>query len=202
VEERWPSAASAVRHALQRAAWARTGAPQLRVYTLSKDKGIASHGAPGPRRPHGPADPRSRARDAEAGGYRSSRHKQKFSDPFDMISPVVYSGSHENRAAGSSCQVPSSRRAKAVPRLPDWCSTPPRPRGRACRGGPGPKPKATGRQILAWLREAPCLDCGRKFPPVCMDFDHRDPATKDPHGFRRVGCRALGRGAEMRPGVC
>lgn len=42
-----------------------------------------------------------------------------------------------------------------------------------------------GRQHRAerfvWLDEIkakPCLDCGRSFPPECMDFDHRDPATK------------------------
>lgn len=34
---------------------------------------------------------------------------------------------------------------------------------------------------LAWLRElrqVPCMDCGRVFPPHVMDFDHRDPKTK------------------------
>ena len=25
----------------------------------------------------------------------------------------------------------------------------------------------------------PCTDCGREFPPVCMDFHHRDPGAKD-----------------------
>jgi len=29
-----------------------------------------------------------------------------------------------------------------------------------------------------WLKDQPCMDCGLKFPPVCMDFDHRDPSTK------------------------
>lgn len=28
------------------------------------------------------------------------------------------------------------------------------------------------------LKSKPCLDCGGTFPPVCMDFDHRDPADK------------------------
>lgn len=34
---------------------------------------------------------------------------------------------------------------------------------------------------FVWLDEvknSPCLDCGQKFPPECMDFDHRVPATK------------------------
>ena len=33
----------------------------------------------------------------------------------------------------------------------------------------------------AWLDEQkmkPCADCGGTFPPVCMDFHHRDPSTK------------------------
>lgn len=24
----------------------------------------------------------------------------------------------------------------------------------------------------------PCVDCGKTFPPYCMDFDHRDPKEK------------------------
>lgn len=28
------------------------------------------------------------------------------------------------------------------------------------------------------LKTAPCLDCGLKYPPFCMDFDHRDSAMK------------------------
>ena len=28
------------------------------------------------------------------------------------------------------------------------------------------------------LKSAPCVDCGRRFPPFVMDFDHRDPSTK------------------------
>lgn len=28
------------------------------------------------------------------------------------------------------------------------------------------------------LKQAPCVDCGGKFPPICMDFDHRDPTKK------------------------
>ena len=37
------------------------------------------------------------------------------------------------------------------------------------------------RNSFEWLDEAkakPCMDCGGTFPPECMDFDHRDPATK------------------------
>ena len=28
------------------------------------------------------------------------------------------------------------------------------------------------------LKSVPCADCKQTFNPVCMDFDHRDPATK------------------------
>lgn len=34
---------------------------------------------------------------------------------------------------------------------------------------------------FAWLdkaKDVPCLDCGGRFPPECMDFDHRDPSVK------------------------
>ena len=32
--------------------------------------------------------------------------------------------------------------------------------------------------MLNELRDIPCADCGRRFPPCVMQFDHRDPATK------------------------
>ena len=28
------------------------------------------------------------------------------------------------------------------------------------------------------LKAAPCMDCGLKFPPICMDFDHRPTEKK------------------------
>jgi hypothetical protein len=37
------------------------------------------------------------------------------------------------------------------------------------------------RATLAWLRDlrcVPCMDCGGRFPPYAMDFDHRDPTQK------------------------
>jgi len=37
--------------------------------------------------------------------------------------------------------------------------------------------QAKVRMILWNSKAAPCADCGRKFDPVCMDFDHR-PGTK------------------------
>lgn len=27
-------------------------------------------------------------------------------------------------------------------------------------------------EFLAWLKDVPCADCNKKFPSVCMDFDH------------------------------
>lgn len=31
---------------------------------------------------------------------------------------------------------------------------------------------------LRQLKTGPCSDCGRTFPPYCMDFDHRDGSDK------------------------
>lgn len=28
------------------------------------------------------------------------------------------------------------------------------------------------------LRDVPCAECGKRYPVVCMDFDHKDPSTK------------------------
>jgi hypothetical protein len=33
-------------------------------------------------------------------------------------------------------------------------------------------------ELLARLRDVPCLDCGRRFPFYVMQFDHRDPVKK------------------------
>ena len=33
-------------------------------------------------------------------------------------------------------------------------------------------------EMLREWRDVPCADCGRRFEPYQMDFDHRDPATK------------------------
>lgn len=39
-------------------------------------------------------------------------------------------------------------------------------------------------RAVAFVREqktAPCMDCHRTFPPVCMDFDHREAGDKTAH---------------------
>jgi hypothetical protein len=42
-------------------------------------------------------------------------------------------------------------------------------------------------RLLEALREVPCADCGGRFPPCAMDFDHRDPMTKTTGVTRMVG---------------
>lgn len=39
--------------------------------------------------------------------------------------------------------------------------------------------RASHRQLLRELRERSCTDCGQSFPYYVMQFDHRDPATKN-----------------------
>ena len=34
------------------------------------------------------------------------------------------------------------------------------------------------RQWLDGQKNKPCVDCGGRFPSICMDFDHRDPGWK------------------------
>ncbi len=42
-------------------------------------------------------------------------------------------------------------------------------------------------RLLDELRVGPCADCGGRFPPCAMDFDHRDSATKTKGVTRLVG---------------
>jgi len=35
------------------------------------------------------------------------------------------------------------------------------------------------RRTKVWaMKDKPCMDCGVKYPPYVMDFDHRDPSQK------------------------
>lgn len=38
--------------------------------------------------------------------------------------------------------------------------------------------KLKQRDWVKALKDHPCSDCGNKFPPECMDFDHRDRSQK------------------------
>ena len=47
--------------------------------------------------------------------------------------------------------------------------------------------------ILDRCRAVPCSDCGERYPPCAMDFDHRDPSTK-----RAAVTRMIGRAGTQR----
>lgn len=38
--------------------------------------------------------------------------------------------------------------------------------------------RARQREVIQVAKDVPCTDCGQRFPPFVMDFDHRDPSTK------------------------
>jgi hypothetical protein len=40
------------------------------------------------------------------------------------------------------------------------------------------KHKQKRQEFRDWVKDQPCLDCGQKFPPECMDFDHRPGTIK------------------------
>ena len=42
-------------------------------------------------------------------------------------------------------------------------------------------------QLLDDLRSVPCADCGRRFAPCAMDFDHREPTGKVSGVTRMIG---------------
>lgn len=35
------------------------------------------------------------------------------------------------------------------------------------------------REWINEIKSVPCMDCGKTFPPCCMDFDHREPHSKE-----------------------
>lgn len=43
-------------------------------------------------------------------------------------------------------------------------------------------------ELLHELKRLPCADCEETFPPEAMDFDHRDPQSKDFDILNRAGC--------------
>lgn len=42
-------------------------------------------------------------------------------------------------------------------------------------------------ELLDELRDTPCMDCGARFPPYVMQFDHRDPTTKTQLVSKMIG---------------
>lgn len=56
--------------------------------------------------------------------------------------------------------------AKAVDRRPQ-----------SVRVSRGSRPE-TKRAVVERMKEAPCMDCGGTYPPICMDFDHRPGEKK------------------------
>ncbi len=48
------------------------------------------------------------------------------------------------------------------------------------RRNPLPKIARSNRfkSLMEQYKNRPCMDCGRTFPTVCMDFDHRDRSNK------------------------
>lgn len=40
------------------------------------------------------------------------------------------------------------------------------------------KAVARNQSFVNQIKSVPCMDCGGRFPPCAMDFDHRDPDVK------------------------
>jgi hypothetical protein len=46
------------------------------------------------------------------------------------------------------------------------------------------------RDLLLRLRDRPCMDCGNRYPPIAMEFDHRDPSMKR-YNVAASWCRSI-----------
>lgn len=55
---------------------------------------------------------------------------------------------------------------------------------------------AANRAIIDAAKDVPCKLCGQRFPVVCMDFHHRDPADKEICIGHAVGSRSPAKLAE------
>lgn len=78
---------------------------------------------------------------------------------------IVCANCHAVRTYAPQMKRKAERRAKGTLRQT------PRHRAQRARG-------LHTRDFLFQLRERPCVDCGQRFPPYVMEFDHRDPRTK------------------------
>lgn len=69
---------------------------------------------------------------------------------------------------------------------------------RAARPALMARRKAEFLAALVTAKSGPCSDCSLRFPPVCMDFDHRDPSSKGPgpRGNRERGVKRGAAGVE------
>lgn len=47
------------------------------------------------------------------------------------------------------------------------------------------------REVIEQAKDAPCMDCGQRYPHYVMDFDHRDPTEKLFSVGRGRGLKAL-----------
>ena len=52
------------------------------------------------------------------------------------------------------------------------------PKGKRAKAIQAAKFTARRGEFLNSHKNVPCMDCGKKYPPYVMDFDHRDPSTK------------------------
>jgi len=48
------------------------------------------------------------------------------------------------------------------------------------------KKETERRAAVNKIKDVPCADCGGKFPPCAMDFDHRDKSTKSFNVAQRI----------------
>jgi hypothetical protein len=57
-------------------------------------------------------------------------------------------------------------------------------------------------EMLAVLKDQPCMDCGNKFPPECMDFDHLEGKYKNIAKLRSHAWETILREIEKCDLVC
>lgn len=84
-----------------------------------------------------------------------------------------------------NCHATRSARQRAESAAKQRASRPETPRRASRRRRALPV-----RDFLLKLRDRPCSDCGQRYPPIAMEFDHRDPSTKR-HNVAESWCRSF-----------
>jgi len=119
------------------------------------------------------------------GRWQAAQHLRRFQKSKAAAEGMTWEQWQAHKAALAQAPTENAARLKAYRATP---------RGRAVMDRASAKQRKKKLDLIHAFKQKPCQDCGGKFHPEAMEFDHRDGETKSfsisYHG-RRVGGEAL-----------